>query len=110
MAFVIIAIVSAVLAACGSSDTAVRTPQDLSAPVVAAADTTESDSEETLVSESVPSGFTTGTSATVLAPADISGGTSEMTVVELTPVDDPVTLVAVQLAAMARAWPKPTTF
>ena len=96
VAFVIIAIVSAVLAACGSSDTAVRTPQDLSAPVVAAADTTESDSEETLVSESVPSGFTTGTSATVLAPADTSGGTSEMTVVELTPVDDPATLVAVQ--------------
>lgn len=104
-AFVIIAIVSAVLAACGSSDTAVIAPQDTAAPVVAAVDTIESEPEETQVSAPTPSGSTSETrvtvetQATVLAPADTPVDTNEMAVVDLTAVDDPPTLEAPQSVA-----------
>ena len=88
-ALAIIVIISAVLAACGSSDTAVVTPQDTAAPVAAAADTTES----TEPAESKDS------RASVPAPADIPTDSQELVSIELKPVDDPATVAALQSEA-----------
>jgi hypothetical protein len=106
-ALAIIAIVSAALVACGSSDTAVVAPQDTAAPVAVAVDTTGStepaESEDTQVSAPAPAGSTVEMVATVLAPADTTADipveTNEMAIVDLTPVDDPDRVEALQSEA-----------
>ena len=107
-ALAIIAVFSVVFVACGSSDTAVVTPQDAAAPVAAAIETTGSsepaESQETQVS---PASTTAESRATVLEPADSSSDTSvatnETAVVELTLVDDSAVLEALQSEADAEA-------
>jgi len=99
------AIFAVALVACGSSDTAV-TPKDTAAPVSVAGDTTGSSEpaevEESQVVAPDPVDTTAETQTAVLTPADTTADasadasteTTEMTVVDLTPVDDPDTLEA----------------
>jgi len=103
------AIAAVALVACGSSDTAV-TPKDTAALVSVVADTTGSpesaEVEESQVVAPDPVDTTAETQAAALIPADttaeasadvstdVSTEITEMTVVDLTPVDDPDTLEA----------------
>ena len=110
LTFVLIAIVSAALAACGSSDTSVVAPRDSEPAGAEAVKTTESESaesEQVHVSVPAPEGESMETQATVLIPADTSVDTSadttEMEVVDLTPLEDPATLAALQAEAEAAA-------
>ena len=103
----IIAIVSAVLLACGSSDTAVVASQDTAAPAVVAVDTTEStessDSQETQISAPAPADATIESRATVLEFADTTTEaplvTNEAAIVDLILVDDPATAQVLQSEA-----------
>ena len=103
-ALAILAVFSVVFVACGSSDTAVVAPQETAAPVAVAVDTTGStepvESQETQVSAPAPADKTVETQATVIEPADSSADTptetNEMTIVDLTPIDDPATVEALQ--------------
>ena len=85
VALAIIAIISAVFAACGSSDSAVVAPKDTAPPAVVAVDTTES---------TEPAG-SEDTQVSAPAPAD----TDEMASVELKLVEDPATVAALQSEA-----------
>ena len=90
----IIAIISAVLAACGSNDTAVVAPKDTAPPAVVAVDTTES---------TEPAG-SEDTQVSAPPPAD----TNDMASVELKPVDDPATVLALQSGAAPELEPAET--
>lgn len=109
-ALALIAIVSAVFAACGSGDTAVVAPQDTSAPVAVAVETTGPDeSEKAQVSAPAPEAMTDETQAMVPVPADTSADTpvetamvetDEKAIVDLVMADDPATTEALESEAV----------
>lgn len=91
-AVAIIAIVSAVFAACGSSDTAVVAPQDTSAPVEVAAEkpgpAESAQPEEALVSVADTADETVESQAMVVEPEDTTAETTDPVVVDLVLFDD----------------------